>query len=247
MARPPSVGPAATPVSSRNVGAVAMVYGSGYYDNTYAVTLLPSSLWSASYYVPLEHPFNYQSPTDLSRVMIVAQHDGTSINVGGQVFSRNRGQVLSVNVTGAAHIQSSAPVYAVYVSDVLATDPAAGVQRHYAYAHNLPSESMKVNETTVRFLPLDGNGAPVTRVVITGLSANTRVGLDINADGTVDRTETLDAGQGLYLDGTPRCGPLPKSPTLRLPSCGRGGIGGRHQSTAAAEDLPVRSSVTVSI
>jgi len=235
--------------SSQPIGAAAVAYSNGFYDNTYAVTLLPTNLWSTSYFVPLGHPYSYPSATDLSRVLIVGGQDGTSVSVGGQNLPCNRGQVLSVNLTAEAQIQSTAPIYAVYVSDILATDPWKSVQRHYAYAHNLPSDALKVNETTMAFAAQDSNGAPATRVVVTGLSPNTHVALDISANGGVDRTETLNRGQCLYLDErdpslSGRLLKITADAPFSVVRSLRGWWAGTSETTAAAEDLPVDVTVT---
>jgi len=81
--------------STSKIIVVAANYDADRYGNTYAFTLLPTNNLGTMYYVPAEHPYNYQSPTSYSRVKIIATQDGTTLTIDANNYSLNAGETLS--------------------------------------------------------------------------------------------------------------------------------------------------------
>ncbi len=203
--------PAGTHVWSRYPVGVAIINRDhGYYDNTSATTLLPTSLLGNEYFVPKEHGYVYENSRDLTKVYIEVTSDDTKVYVDSngdgkpdRVYTLNAGQTAYYSQPAeGARIYANRPFYAIYRFDIYGEDPWAGIYRHYTHEFELLPGSSSVSNLIV---PISGDssyhvasGNSFDLINAVSYRNDNEIKIDYQSDGTIDRTDTVSYGGIVY-------------------------------------------------
>jgi len=189
--------------ASDNIGIVCSNHNEGYTGNTYAYTVPPVEYIGAAYFVPDEHPYQYLNQEHQSRLRLLATRNETVVQVGDEEFDLDMGDILTMQIDTSITVSSDNPVACLFISDIYAEDIwRRGTYRHWTYAYQLWNlEGVDLPNDYILWGPgREQHVHPGVVWAITSLDNENRIDLDVGADGEVDSTSIIDAGESLYLD-----------------------------------------------
>jgi len=199
--RLPSVREGTQITSDKPIMVVAVNYTSDHYGSTYAYEVYPTNSLGRSYFVPHQHPYSHRSATDSSKTYILAPWDSTLVIIGSDTFQLNRGEFRAIFSPSEMILESSKPVYAVFISDINALDPWGNVFRHYQYAIPLLSANLGIREAWVGAYGSSApHGFPGIEICITSLEDNNPITL--STGGIEKKSQSLNKGARVYLHET---------------------------------------------
>ncbi|MDP8209484.1 MAG: hypothetical protein RAO94_08615 [Candidatus Stygibacter australis] len=168
--------PAGSCVSSdKPIMIVAVNYTSDHYGSTFAYEIYPTTFLGTNYFCPHQHPYSYQSSSDSTMLYVMAPWDSTSVTVDSVVFELNQGDYIANTCSTEVSINSTKPVYSIYLSDIYARDPWASDYRHYSYALSLLPFELGIREAIIEPYNTSGHGFPSCEVCIVSLEDNNNI------------------------------------------------------------------------
>lgn len=182
-------------IANQPVFPVVYNYNSSNKDDFWTYEMLPLELQGKEFYAA-ERGYSY------TRMLIVCTANDSEVKVdtdanGGfdLVLNGNRGQVLEVyDFSVGAHVSGDSPLSVVLKNDRWVRDPWKSVYRHFSWAYSLfPIDYGKINLFKEFFLGTVPH--PPNRVSLVSLADGNTISVDVNDDGVVDMTNTLNKQQ----------------------------------------------------
>jgi len=189
-------------VSNLDFMVVCYNHSVDHYDSTFAYLVPPYELLHNQYFIPDEHPYNYNNSVSYSRIHILSTSNNNNVSINGNSYTLGFGDTLTYYTNEETTIQSSFPICCVYLSDIGANDPWTFNWRHYIYAYHLMNLSELNPNNCYSLFGFGDNphGYPHFRYTLSSYSNNNSIQLDLFGDGIVDSTLVLNSGITSYLD-----------------------------------------------
>lgn len=183
--------------SDKPIMGVAVNYSSDHYSSTYACELFSPNLIGSNYYVPKQHEYVFNSASDSSKLFILATTQSTKLYIQSDEYNLNMGEFRIFPLAGELDISSTKPIYAIYLSDIIAQDPWSYSMRHYNYALSLLPGNIGLTQAIINSQSYSTNhGFPFCQLCITSFDDNNLISIKI--EDVQKKSLILNNGERAY-------------------------------------------------